>query len=264
MDEHPVLRLPAPHRHQQCLQNNVRRLAALHRPADDTTGVEVDHDRQIGEAFLGPDVGDVRHPDPVRCCHVELPIQRVVDGHPDPVRCCHVELPIQRVVDDHGRLAAITARPTLVADPGHDAGQPRQACNAVRAASLALITQIVVQLAIAIHFAAVLPRSADKLGLAHIFPSPLAQRVLQPGIKAARVDAQTPTHRTHRKQRATLGNERVSHFAPRAKYAVAFLGCRSPPSPSTAHASIAGSRCASHHRPQVLRTSSSMRRASEG
>ena len=43
-----------------------------------------------------------------------------------------------------------------------------------------------------------------------------------------------------------------------------FLGCRAPPSPSTAHASIAGSRCASHHRPQVLRTSSSMRRASEG
>ena len=244
MDEHPVLRFPAPHRHQQSLQNNVGRLAALHRSADDTTGVEVDHDRQIGEAFLGPDEGDVRHP--------------------APDRCCHVELPIQRAVDDHGRLAAITARPTLVADPGHDAGQPRQACNAVRAASLALITQIVVQLAIAIHFAAVLPRSADKLGLAHIFPSPLAQRVLQPGIKAARVDAQTPTHRTHRKQRATLGNERVSHFAPRAKYAVAFLGCRSPPSPSTAHASIAGSRCASHHRPQVLRTSSSMRRASEG
>ena len=244
MDEHPVLRFPAPHRHQQCLQNNVGRLAALHRPADDTTGVEVDHDRQIGEAFLGPDVGDVRHP--------------------DPVRCCHVELPIQRVVDDHGRLAAITARPTLVADPGLDAGQPRQACNAVRAASSRPDQQIVVQLAIAIHLAAVLPRSADQLGLARIFPSPLAQRVLQPGIKAARVDAQTPTHRTHRKQRAMLGNERVSHFASRAKYAVAFF--RMSRSSVTLDSSRFNRRISAscHHRPQVLRTSSSMRRASEG
>lgn len=36
MDLHLVLWLPASHRHQQCVQDHVRRLAALHRPADDT------------------------------------------------------------------------------------------------------------------------------------------------------------------------------------------------------------------------------------
>ena len=102
MDQYPVLRLSAPHRHQQCLQDNICRLAALHRPADDATGVEIDHNGQIGEAFLRSDVGDVRHSDPVR--HL------------------HVELSVQRVVDDHGRLAAIATRPASVADPGFDAG----------------------------------------------------------------------------------------------------------------------------------------------
>jgi hypothetical protein len=41
-------------------------LTALHRPADDTAGVEVDHDRQIGKAFQRPDVGDVGDPDAIR------------------------------------------------------------------------------------------------------------------------------------------------------------------------------------------------------
>ena len=76
----------------------VRRLTALHRPADDTAGVEVDHDCQIGEAFQRPDVGDVHRP--------------------DPVWCFHVELPVQGVVDDHGWFAAIAVRPALVADLG--------------------------------------------------------------------------------------------------------------------------------------------------
>jgi hypothetical protein len=74
---------------------------------------------------------------------------------------------------------------------------------------------------------AVLPGLADEL-LASIFPCPLAQRVLQPGIKAARLDAQAPAHRPHREQRAMIGNERVLHFASLAKYAVAFLGCHAP------------------------------------
>ncbi|MBG6147967.1 hypothetical protein IWQ51_006123 [Labrenzia sp. EL_142] len=37
------------------------------------------------------------------------------------------------------------------------------------------------------------------------------------------MDAQATTHRTYRKQRAMLGDERVPHFASLAKYAVAFL-----------------------------------------
>ena len=123
MDQHLALRLSARHRHQQSLQNNVGRLTALHRPADDAAGIEIDHDGQIGEAFQRPDIGDVRHP--------------------DLVRVLHVELPVQRVIDDHGRLAAINARPAPVADLGLDVRLPRKAGDTVRAARLTLIQQVI-------------------------------------------------------------------------------------------------------------------------
>ncbi len=60
MDQNLVLWLSSPHGHQQRLQDNVRCLTALHRPTDDTTGIEIDHDSQIGESFQRPDVGDPR------------------------------------------------------------------------------------------------------------------------------------------------------------------------------------------------------------
>ena len=52
----------------------------MHAPSDDAPGVEVDDNRQIGKAFQRPDIGDVGDPRPVRRVHVELPVQRVVDG----------------------------------------------------------------------------------------------------------------------------------------------------------------------------------------
>jgi len=208
VDEHLVLRLPAPDGHEQCLQDNIRRLTVLHRPTDNATGMEVDHDGQIGEAFQRPDVGNIRHPNPVGRIHVELPIERVVDDHRWP--------------------AAMAARSALVADLGLDAGQPVKTCNAVRAARLALIEKVVMQFAIAVDLAAVLPCPPDQLGLSGILPAPFARRALEPGVEAARMDAQAAAHRPHREQRAMLGDERVSHFASLAKYAVAFLGCHAP------------------------------------
>ena len=112
MDQHPVPRLPAPHRHQQRPQDDVGRLAALQGPANDASGVEIDYASQIGEALQRPDIGDI--------------------GDPDPVGGGDVELAVQCVVDDHGRLAAIAARPALVADLGLDARRPGQTGNTVR------------------------------------------------------------------------------------------------------------------------------------
>ena len=40
-------------------QQEVRFLTALRRPTDDAAGVVIYHDGQIGEAFKGPDIGDV-------------------------------------------------------------------------------------------------------------------------------------------------------------------------------------------------------------
>jgi hypothetical protein len=58
--------------------------------------------------------------------------------------------------------------------------------------------------------------------------SPLAKRVLLPGIETAGLDAQAPTHRPNPELVTMLSNKRVPHFASLAKYAVAFFRCRAP------------------------------------
>ena len=155
----PIFPIHARHRtYQQCLQHQVGGLPAPHRPAHHAARVKVDHDSQIDKAFQGADVGDVRHP-----C--------LVWG-------CNIELPGQCVVDHLGWLAAVTARPALVADPRLDPGQAGKASHPVRAAGLTLVEQVVVQLAIAVNLAALFPGLPDQSGLPSIFLRPLAQRVL--------------------------------------------------------------------------------------
>jgi len=85
------------------LQNNICRLAALNRPSDDTAGVEIDNDSQIGKAFQRPDIGDVRDP--------------------DAIRFLNVELAVQGIVDDQRWLAAMVSRPALVANLRFDTSQ---------------------------------------------------------------------------------------------------------------------------------------------
>ena len=203
MDQNLAFRLSAPHRHEQRLQHDTSGLAALQRPTDDAAGEQVDHHGQIGKALLGPDIGDVRHPHPVRRIDIKLPGKGVVDRG--------------------RRLAAIGAGPTLVAYLGLDPGQPGETSDAVGATGLSLIKEVVMQLAIALDPAAFLPGLAETCGLAHIFPGPFAQRVLQPGIETTGPDTQTAAHRPHRELLAMLSNKRVSHFASLAKYAVAFF-----------------------------------------
>jgi len=73
---------------------------------------------------------------------------------------------------------------------GLNACQFGETCDAVRAACLTLIKKIIMQLPIAIDLAAVVPCQPDKLDLASILPSPFAERLLEPGVKAAGMDAQ--------------------------------------------------------------------------
>jgi hypothetical protein len=123
------------------------------------------------------------------------------------------------------------------------------------------LQQIIMQFAISIHLAALLPGLPDQLGLARIFPVSFAQRVAEPGVKAAGMDAQAATLRTHWKLRAMLGNERGSHFASLAKYAVAFFRM------SRSSVTLVSSRfnrlisASLSHRQTALKTSSSTRRA---
>jgi len=112
MDQHPLLRLATPYRHVQRLQHHIGGLPALYRSTHHATGIEVDHDSQIGKAFQDANVCDVRHPG------------QVGGGE--------VELAIQSFVDRQGWLATMAPGPTLVADLRLDTRQPAQPGNAVR------------------------------------------------------------------------------------------------------------------------------------
>jgi hypothetical protein len=48
-----------PHGHEQSLQRQVGVAAALHRPPNDASGKQIDHDSQIQAPLMGADVGDV-------------------------------------------------------------------------------------------------------------------------------------------------------------------------------------------------------------
>lgn len=85
-------------------------------------------------------------------------------------------------------------RSAFVTDLRLDPCQFGQSSNAVQAAGLALIQQVVVQLAVAIDFAAFVPGLPDQCGLSDIFSCALAQRGLLPSIIAAGLDVQAATH----------------------------------------------------------------------
>ncbi len=90
-------------------------------------------------------------------------------------------------------------------------------------AGLALIHQVITQLAIAIDLAAAVPGLTDQLRLPGIVSSALAKWAVLPSIKSTGLDAQTTTHRPTLELVTIIGNKRVSRFASLAKYAVAFL-----------------------------------------
>ena len=75
------------------------------------------------------------------------------------------------------------------------------------------------QLWIATDLAALFPSSQEQIGLSLVLTGPLAQRVLQPGVKLTGMNSHEAAHRPHRKLQAIQGNERVIHFASLAKYA---------------------------------------------
>src|SRR3546814_19387828 len=82
-------------------------------------------------------------------------------------------------------LATVPGGPTLIANLGFDPRQSGQACDPVRAAGLPLITEVIVQLAIAIDLAAVLPGFFEELCLSLIFPCPFAEWLFETRIKPA-------------------------------------------------------------------------------
>lgn len=97
------------------------------------------------------------------------------------------------------------------------------AMRTVRAATLTLVLKIIMQLAIPIDLAAVLPSLFEQLGLPLIFQSPFAEWLLRPRIEPAWVNREHVAHAAHAELLVMPFDERVSHFASLAKYAVAFF-----------------------------------------
>ena len=81
MDHHLGLGFAPPDGREQGLQGKLGCHPRLGGRSDDAPREQVDHDRQIQAAFVGPGVGDVGHPDLVGRINLELPVQGVGRDH---------------------------------------------------------------------------------------------------------------------------------------------------------------------------------------
>ena len=71
MHDHFTLGLATPARHDQCIHRQLSVDAITHRPANDVTGEQVHHHRQVGHPLPQDHVAQVRHPHLVRAGHRE-------------------------------------------------------------------------------------------------------------------------------------------------------------------------------------------------
>lgn len=148
MHRDPAVGLSPPDGHQQSLECQVRCYAGLSGPTHHAAGEEIQDDAEIQPAFVRPQIGDV--------------------GHPDLIGLRNLELLRQPVLNHHRRLAAISAGAPPVADLRGDPGQGCKSRHPVLGDAFALVAQVIRQLAITIHLAAVGPDLADQLGLARV------------------------------------------------------------------------------------------------
>ena len=72
---------PTPNRHDQRVCHELRGHSGLHRPADDSPRVQVEHRGDVQPAFRRPEVGEVGDPFLVRRVRLELAVQNVL-GQP--------------------------------------------------------------------------------------------------------------------------------------------------------------------------------------
>ncbi len=75
---------PLSERHVQCIEHELGPQAVAHRPADDAPAEGIENDGQIQKSGPGRDIGDVRHPEPIRFVGMEVPIDQIA-GWPHPL-----------------------------------------------------------------------------------------------------------------------------------------------------------------------------------
>lgn len=67
----------APDRYRQGIDDQLRGHLRFHRPADHPTRVQIQHDGHVQPTLVGPDVGEVGQPLPVRRVGLELALQQI-------------------------------------------------------------------------------------------------------------------------------------------------------------------------------------------
>ena len=95
-------------------------------------------------------------------------------GHPNPIRGIDLELLLQLVLSNNSGLATVSAWTTSVADLCNHPSEAGKTRHAVLRAALALIPQIIMQLAVSVDFATVRPSLTDQVCLPCIFQRTMA------------------------------------------------------------------------------------------
>jgi len=232
MNQNLVLRLAAPDRHQQGLDNDVPVKARLHGPADNLPRVEIHHHGQIEEPAPGPDVRDVRDPDLIR----------MIDR----------ELALQNVRGQQGGLALHVTR-LLVATDRLDPALTHDPRNAVPAAGLAVFPQILEDPRATIGTTAGLVELFDQWQKAGVLNGPVGLGLLQPRVVTAAMNPKNAAHHRDPVLVTMRADERVLYSGSFAKYARHFLRCLVLPAGGAARPSASGSRAWSRrvHRPRL-------------
>src|SRR5690554_774751 len=203
VDQLPMLRPTAPQRHAQGVTDQLTRQPMPQRPAHHLARIQVDHHRQVQPAFPGPDIADIRRPDPVRgrdCKIARQPVwkHRVTMAaiRRDPIAST-ITHPLTGFPHQASRLIPahrITQRPQPLRHAPGTVGVVRGFCQT--------------------------PDTGQHLGTLRVRRSPLSPQIV---VESTATDAQQPAKQLHRIGLPLLGNEPISQFDSFAKKAVAFF-----------------------------------------
>lgn len=168
---------PPPNGHQQGVQGQLTIHSRPHRPSDDLARKQVENGSQVQPTLMRADVRYVRDP--------------------DLVWLSHVELALENVRRHYGWNAAAFESALAVPRLRAQAGSAHDPVNAIDAALLAQVAQVVGHFAVAVLRAAFQPRLLDMAKQSPIFDGPLAFRFGTPSIKTAGMHLAFPHRRDH-------------------------------------------------------------------
>ena len=142
---------------QRCRSSIIRawRCSALHCPPCEAPGKQINHDSTIQEPIRGADVGDA--------------------GNPELVRRINITPAVQSLVGHDSRTATVRAGLLFVTDQGSYARQTCRTPSPVGADVFAMVTQVILQLAVSADLATFFPSRLDELGLTLMLQRPLGK-----------------------------------------------------------------------------------------